>query len=442
MSTKKMWKNLDQDGSGAIDEREFNESLREYYDSDPNQKTFNVASNNSKVQILYDPYNTAKSDLIHRKQIGGGSDDAQKPGSRGGGRQHDKQRSSRDPLHALLSNSRTSLTNATYGQFSEHSKHWDMHRAELAAKTRPHTVASPGRRSSRGSRRSKGSSGDSFFERGSTRPASSTGTARSALSDASAGTSDCSVVRRRGDHDTNYRWNDGSWNEKPLFPTQGKMLHARAKAMLPHKSFDIDGDGAVSSNDFFLASKFDINNDGKLDTDERTLLRKSMVNTLMKKYNSVPKADDPERREFFKKYTKNLDDLVSKDSFMMDFNKLYQKTACAMAFDSAQVFGCVQPDAMKAHERKQRKSTADGDESTRTATSLSDTATAFKASYSRNSGMNSRDCLLKTRQSAYKTLAVAQLEADSKRYPAPGACWQNELITGPAKIGHHKKGHW
>jgi hypothetical protein len=23
------------------------------------------------------------------------------------------------------------------------------------------------------------------------------------------------------------------------------MLHARAKAMLPHKSFDIDGDGAV-----------------------------------------------------------------------------------------------------------------------------------------------------------------------------------------------------
>jgi hypothetical protein len=51
----------------------------------------------------------------------------------------------------------------------------------------------------------------------------------------------------------------------------------------------------------------------------------------------VPKADDPARREFFKKYTKNLDDLVSKDSFMMDFNKLYQKTACAMAFDSAQV---------------------------------------------------------------------------------------------------------
>ena len=43
----------------------------------------------------------------------------------------------------------------------------------------------------------------------------------------------------------------------------------------------------MSSNDFLLASKFDINNDGKLDTDERTLLRKSMVNTLMKKYNSV-----------------------------------------------------------------------------------------------------------------------------------------------------------
>ena len=39
--------------------------------------------------------------------------------------------------------------------------------------------------------------------------------------------------------------------------------------MKPDISYDIDGDGHVSSTDFFFAKKFDSNNDGILDNDER-----------------------------------------------------------------------------------------------------------------------------------------------------------------------------
>ena len=49
---------------------------------------------------------------------------------------------------------------------------------------------------------------------------------------------------------------------------------------------------AVSANDFFLASKFDVDNDGTLDKQEQTQLRKTMVSVLLTRYNAVPKADD------------------------------------------------------------------------------------------------------------------------------------------------------
>ena len=49
---------------------------------------------------------------------------------------------------------------------------------------------------------------------------------------------------------------------------------------------------AVSANDFFLASKFDVDNDGTLDKQEQTQLRKTMVSVLLTQYNAVPKAAD------------------------------------------------------------------------------------------------------------------------------------------------------
>ena len=46
-------------------------------------------------------------------------------------------------------------------------------------------------------------------------------------------------------------------------------MEQRRQADLPHKSFDLDGDGHVSVTDFFWAKKFDQDKDGKLNSEEK-----------------------------------------------------------------------------------------------------------------------------------------------------------------------------
>eukprot|EP01050_Picozoa_sp_SAG11_P024693 SAG11_NODE_5337_length_1590_cov_1.878605_2_plen_199_part_00 len=190
-----------------------------------------------KLHVLYDPYSTAKSEVVYRQNIV----QTLPPTHHRKGTDW-----TRPPLHTL--------TNSTYGSFSDYSKSWDTRRAALAeraergaARARPHSVGGA-RRSSGESRRS---SGDSFFER----PASA---ASYTPTDSSICTTDRSVVNAGKEE---FCFLDGNVS-KPLFPTQRKLQRARKKAMLPHKSFDVDGDGAVSGNDFYLANQFDVDNDG------------------------------------------------------------------------------------------------------------------------------------------------------------------------------------
>lgn len=51
--------------------------------------------------------------------------------------------------------------------------------------------------------------------------------------------------------------------------TMSKLKEIRKEQAMPHISYDIDGDGFVSTNDYFFAKKFDSNNDGILEDDER-----------------------------------------------------------------------------------------------------------------------------------------------------------------------------
>ena len=37
---------------------------------------------------------------------------------------------------------------------------------------------------------------------------------------------------------------------------------------MPHETFDLDGDGCVSNYDLFLAKRFDLDKDGKLNFEE------------------------------------------------------------------------------------------------------------------------------------------------------------------------------
>ena len=134
---------------------------------------------------------------------------------------------------------------------------------------------------------------------------------------------------------TGWRFRSGGFREKPRYRTQGELQAARAKALLPDPSFDVDGDGVVSSTDYYLSSQFDVDKDGHIDDEERAELRKTMVEALVRKYRAVPKVEDQETSEMIKAFTRDLDKTVNKSTFMHEFNKLCADHRCV--FDGNRV---------------------------------------------------------------------------------------------------------
>ena len=62
----------------------------------------------------------------------------------------------------------------------------------------------------------------------------------------------------------------------------------RWKTMQPDPSFDIDGDGVVSSLDLYLAKQFDRDGNGVLDTDETRQMRIALSRKGVDEYASMP----------------------------------------------------------------------------------------------------------------------------------------------------------
>ena len=59
--------------------------------------------------------------------------------------------------------------------------------------------------------------------------------------------------------------------------TKRKLEMQRLQAKHPHKSYDLDGDGAVSVKDYFLAKQFDKDGDGKLNETELANAKKALA---------------------------------------------------------------------------------------------------------------------------------------------------------------------
>eukprot|EP01046_Picozoa_sp_COSAG06_P084507 COSAG06_NODE_31300_length_523_cov_2.804245_1_plen_129_part_10 len=107
-----------------------------------------------------------------------------------------------------------------------------------------------------------------------------------------------------------------SWEQRegfvphPRFRSRSEMMQFRRESMMPNHTFDVDGDGVVSSEDFKLAQAFDINKDGTLDMDERHELRKDMVNTLITKYRRLPHSQSEEAEQMIRRFTKDIETTV------------------------------------------------------------------------------------------------------------------------------------
>ena len=216
--------------------------------------------------------------------------------------------------------------------------------------------------------------------------------------------------------------------DKPRFKTQRQLLAHRAESMLPDISFDVDGDGVVSGQDFFLASKFDVNNDGHLDDEERLELRKRMVKTVAEAYKKVPKSQNDAAEAMVQEFTRDLDETVRKKDFKQRFEALYNATAVSMTWESNRIKDGLQPFENKAGTAARSVVGNKGGPSVRTEQEKADRPHNPKQSMMtqrsndtvdlereptwlkggermRFSGYQSRAALLKSRREAYRQMA-------------------------------------
>lgn len=72
--------------------------------------------------------------------------------------------------------------------------------------------------------------------------------------------------------------------------TRTELIQRIFTAAAPHPSYDVDGDGWVSQKDYQIAKRFDLNNDGILDAEERELTKEMIVEDFIKENDSGLKA--------------------------------------------------------------------------------------------------------------------------------------------------------
>jgi len=219
--------------------------------------------------------------------------------------------------------------------------------------------------------------------------------------------SSTSASRRRGHgrghghrhgHGDQRGFRAGGWVEKPVHKTQRELLETRKHSMNPHKSFDVDGDGVVSAQDYFLSSQFDVNKDGVLDRDEQMCLRKQMVSSLVGKFKEGPRVPDKQTKALMRRFTRDLDTTVARHDFLKSYNELYNKTAQSIAVDSSQVFKILQP--MTVNQL------AEGGGPAAVAARAQRTA----AAKGQHSGFQSRQEMLHARRRHSKEFAVRQVD--------------------------------
>jgi len=141
---------------------------------------------------------------------------------------------------------------------------------------------------------------------------------------------------------TKGQW-DPHWNPEPKYRTVTELKQARKRNAKPHHTFDVDGDGVVSSQDLLLSTKFDDDGNGVLDDAERKELRRAMVQSAIAKYRRLPRARGKETEEMIKAFTKNLDETVDRPNFLERFNALQIQTMISSTADSTKMEAVLQP---------------------------------------------------------------------------------------------------
>jgi hypothetical protein len=134
------------------------------------------------------------------------------------------------------------------------------------------------------------------------------------------------------------------WVAAPKIATRTTLYDERRRRNLPDMSFDVDGDGFVSQEDFRMSSLFDDNNDKVLQDDERHELRKKLVQGTVDTYMKLPhKMKEKEIVPMIKEFTADMDKAVDDPHFAQKLRRLDLASKVSGTYKSNLVHEALQP---------------------------------------------------------------------------------------------------
>lgn len=112
---------------------------------------------------------------------------------------------------------------------------------------------------------------------------------------------------------------DPDCNNIPHSKTHSDLRKSMRRVNMPHISYDIDGDGIVSQEDYFLAKRFDLDGNGVLDSDEREVGRFIMAQEFFRQHREdIHLYGD----EWKGAEQDNIEILATSQTFQKQLNKL------------------------------------------------------------------------------------------------------------------------
>ena len=105
---------------------------------------------------------------------------------------------------------------------------------------------------------------------------------------------------------------DPGINNFPRSKHRSELVKKVKKINMPHISYDIDGDGYVSAEDYFLAKRFDLDGNGLLDPDEQEVGRYIMAQEFFRNHRDDVHLYGPEWNQPEKK---NIESLATAQTF-------------------------------------------------------------------------------------------------------------------------------
>ena len=132
---------------------------------------------------------------------------------------------------------------------------------------------------------------------------------------------------------------DPETNNFPRSKTKKELQRKKKLVNMPHMSYDIDGDGYVSQEDYFMAKRFDMDGNGVLDADEQEVGRFIMAQEFFKRHENDVSLFGPEWSTVDMK--KNIHTLATSATFQKAITKLNESEKHFRDIGSQEVDGCL-----------------------------------------------------------------------------------------------------